>query len=93
MPKEFFIYEYDEKKNVFILQREQMTFIAFYYHAHYESPVDILMWLYDMAEYREDLDELENEKSQKLKLDDSRLKHEIKKKNESQGKRTLAEYK
>ena len=32
---------------------EQLTFIAIYYIEHYYSPIDILMWLYDMAEYRD----------------------------------------
>lgn len=59
-PKEFFLFEYDKKWNVCVFKAEQLTFVAAYYNAHYESPVDILMWLYDMAEYR---DELENEKS------------------------------
>jgi len=30
-----------------------MKFIAIYYPEHYQAPIDILMWLYDMAEYRD----------------------------------------
>ena len=30
-----------------------MKFIARYYYEHYQAPIDILMWLYDMAEYRD----------------------------------------
>jgi hypothetical protein len=30
-----------------------MAFIARYYPEHYSSPIDILMWLYDMAEWRD----------------------------------------
>jgi hypothetical protein len=32
-----------------------MTFVAVNYPEHYNGPIDILMWLYDMAEYRDDL--------------------------------------
>jgi len=57
--KEFFIYEYDEPRNVCICLPEQLTFIACYYSEHYYSPIDILMWLYDVAEYKEELAEQE----------------------------------
>jgi hypothetical protein len=30
-----------------------MAFVATHFIEHYESPVDILMWLYDMAEHRD----------------------------------------
>ena len=30
-----------------------MKFIAIHYMDHYNAPIDILMWLYDMAEYRD----------------------------------------
>ena len=30
-----------------------MRFIAIHYSEHYNAPIDILMWLYDMAEYRD----------------------------------------
>ena len=30
-----------------------MKFIAIHYPEHYSAPIDILMWLYDMAEWRE----------------------------------------
>jgi hypothetical protein len=30
-----------------------MKFIAVNFPEHYSAPIDILMWLYDMAEYRE----------------------------------------
>jgi hypothetical protein len=53
-PKEFFIYELDARANVCICKAEQLTFVATYYHEHYNSPIDILMWLYDMAEYRDE---------------------------------------
>jgi peptide chain release factor subunit 3 len=32
-----------------------MTFIAINFSEHYNAPIDILMWLYDMAEYRDHL--------------------------------------
>lgn len=36
-----------------------MEFIAINgYIEHYHAPVDLLMWLYDMAEYRDELAEL-----------------------------------
>lgn len=38
---------------------DQLTFIACYYIEHYYSPIDILIWLYDMAEYRQDFAEQE----------------------------------
>jgi hypothetical protein len=30
-----------------------MVFIAMYFTDHYDKPIDILMWLYDMAEHRD----------------------------------------
>jgi len=30
---------------------EQLTFVACHYPEHYSMPIDILMWLYDMALY------------------------------------------
>ena len=54
-PKEFFIYEYDARTNVCMCKAEQLTFVACNYPEHYSSPIDILMWLYDMAEYRDEL--------------------------------------
>ena len=54
-PKEFFIYDYDARSNVCICKAEQLTFVACFYSDHYNSPIDILMWLYDMAEYRDEL--------------------------------------
>lgn len=32
-----------------------MKFIAIHYPEHYSAPIDILMWLYDMGEYRDSL--------------------------------------
>lgn len=54
-PKEFFIYEYDARSNVCICKAEQRTFVAIHFPDHYDSPIDILMWLYDMAEYRDEI--------------------------------------
>ena len=54
-PKEFFIYEYDSRANVCICKAEQLTFVACNYPDHYSSPIDILMWLYDMADYRDEV--------------------------------------
>lgn len=51
--KEFFIYDLDPVRNVCICTEEQMKFIAISFPEHYSAPIDILMWLYDMAEYRE----------------------------------------
>jgi len=31
-----------------------MEFVAIHFIEHYNSPIDILMWLYDMAEYRDE---------------------------------------
>lgn len=56
-PKEFFIYEFDPASNICICLPEQLTFIAIHYPEHYKSPVDILMWLYDMAVYKESVEE------------------------------------
>jgi hypothetical protein len=53
MPKEFFIYEFDQALNICICDSKQMEFIAINYFEHYNAPIDILMWLYDMAEYRD----------------------------------------
>ena len=36
-----------------ICTEDQMKFIAIHFSEHYSAPIDILMWLYDMAEYRE----------------------------------------
>ena len=52
-PTEFFIYDLDPNRNVCICTEEQMKFIAIHYPEHYSAPIDILMWLYDMAEWRE----------------------------------------
>jgi hypothetical protein len=49
--KEFFSYEYDAASNICICSTEQLEFIATHYMEHYKTPIDILMWLYDMAEY------------------------------------------
>ena len=53
--KEFFIYELDKKKNVCICRIEQMSFIAANYPEYYKTPIDILIWLYDVAWSCEDL--------------------------------------
>ena len=53
--KEFFIYEFNEKKNVCICRFEQMSFIAAHYPEYYMCPIDILIWLYDVASYDENL--------------------------------------
>jgi len=55
--KEFFIYEIDPIRNVSICLPEQLTFIAIHYPEHYTSPIDILIWLYDMAYYKEEVEE------------------------------------
>jgi hypothetical protein len=34
---------------------EQLSFVANHFIEHYDNPIDILMWLYDMAEYRDEL--------------------------------------
>jgi hypothetical protein len=52
--KEFFIYDLDPVRNVCICTEEQMKFIAISFPEHYSAPIDILMWLYDMAEYRDE---------------------------------------
>lgn len=52
-PKEFFIYSCDENSGVCTCTFEQLTFVSIHYPEHYTSPIDILMWLYDMAEYRD----------------------------------------
>lgn len=48
-PKEFFIYEFNEARNVCICLPEQLEFIACFYSDHYFGAIDMLMWLYDMA--------------------------------------------
>lgn len=52
-PKEFFIYDFNQQTNTCFCLPEQLTFVATYYTDHYFAPIDILMWLYDMAEYRD----------------------------------------
>ena len=52
--KEFFIYQYDQLSNACICGYDQLTFISIHYPEHYSSPIDILMWLYDMAVYRDE---------------------------------------
>jgi hypothetical protein len=32
---------------------EQLVFVSIHYQEHYTYPIDILKWLYDMAEYRD----------------------------------------
>lgn len=44
----------DSLGNVCICTTTQMQFIAVHYPEHYRTPVDILMWLYDMAVYKEE---------------------------------------
>ena len=53
--KEFFIYELNKKKNVCFYRCEQLSFIASHYPEHYKAPIDILIWLYDVASYDENL--------------------------------------
>jgi hypothetical protein len=33
-----------------------MTFVAVNYPEHYDSPIDLLIWLYEMAKYRDYLE-------------------------------------
>lgn len=56
-PKEFFIYEFDQASNTCICLPDQLTFIAINYVEHYNAPIEILIWLYDMAEYKEGTEE------------------------------------
>ena len=55
MPKEFFIYDFNQMANVCICKMEQMSFIAKNYPEWYKTPIDILIWLYDVASYDENL--------------------------------------
>ena len=54
--KEFFIYDYDPKTNTCVSKASQLNFLATYYPDSFKSgtEIDILMWLYDMAEYRDE---------------------------------------
>ncbi len=52
-PKEFFIYDLDQVTNTCIYSFEQLTFVSIHYPEYYHTAIDILMWLYDMAEYRD----------------------------------------
>ena len=36
-----------------ICTTEQLSFVAIHYPEHYSQPIDILMWLYDVAEIRD----------------------------------------
>lgn len=56
-PKEFFIYDFNPQTNTCFCTTEQLSFVSIYYTDHYFAPIDILMWLYDMAEYRDALNE------------------------------------
>lgn len=60
-PKEFFIYSYDARTNVCMFSAEQSTFVACHYPDHYSSPANILDWLYEMAQYRDNLVYYESE--------------------------------
>lgn len=55
MMKEFFIYSFNAMANQCICTSEQLSFIAKHYPEHYRTPIDILIWLYDVASYNEDL--------------------------------------
>jgi hypothetical protein len=54
-PMEFFIYEYDARTNTCMYSAQQLTFVASHYPEYYSSPYNILKWLYEMAQYRDDL--------------------------------------
>jgi len=49
MQKEFFIYEINQRANICICRAEQLSFIAINYPEYYKAPIDILVWLYDIA--------------------------------------------
>ena len=74
------MYEFDEARKACIVTEKQMTFVAMYYPEHYHSPIDILMRLYDMAEYREQQAEQEAidkrnaaaQKERKVKLEEEK---------------------
>lgn len=48
-------------RNACICSKEQLGFVATYFPEHYFTPIDILMWLYDMAEYRDACEEAKNQ--------------------------------
>jgi len=72
--KEFFIYEFDQIRNVCVCTPDQLTFIACHYIEHYFQPIDILMWLYDKANERDErkkyleLQAFKEEKEKKWKV-------------------------
>ena len=45
----------NKARNEVIFLPEQLEFIASHHPEHKVEPVDILMWLYDMAQYRDDV--------------------------------------
>ena len=49
----------NKARNEIICLPEQLEFIASHHPEHSVKPVDILMWLYDMAQYRDDTIEQE----------------------------------
>ena len=53
LPKEFFIYELNQMAYVCICTHEQLSFISKHYPLHYWTPIETLIWLYDVASYAE----------------------------------------
>lgn len=53
----------DPNTGVCICAAEQLTFVAIHYSEYYNTPVDILGWLYDMAEYREEQERYKKRKN------------------------------
>ena len=49
MPKEFFIYKFNQMSNIPICTPEQLGFIAKHYPEWYKTPIDILIQLYEIA--------------------------------------------
>jgi hypothetical protein len=49
MPKDFFVYELDEVRNVCVCNNEQRKFIKKYYPKYDDDPIELLMELYDAA--------------------------------------------
>ena len=82
MAKEFFIYEMNQMGTVCICRAEQLSFIAMHYPEHYRLPIDILIWLYDIAQsYETYIDEqavytAPKSKSQKKKQDEDEKDYE-----------------
>lgn len=48
------------------IKAEQLSFIALHFPQHYDKPADILIWLHDAAEFRDDHQRISQESKPKI---------------------------